>query len=142
MKEHQPVNGPSSEDADTSTRPILDLTALEELKLIMDDEFAILLTTFVRDAADRVRELETARSDWTKLRRAAHAFKGSSSNVGALALSDRCLSLEQCCQQAELAQQSISAPEQQEQIGHHVELIKQELAATQEALAHRFPETL
>lgn len=79
----------------------LDMEALEELKVVMDGEFDFLLSTFVQDAVDRMHDIEMARHDWQHLRRAAHSFKGSSSNVGALALWARCRDLEAHCQHAE-----------------------------------------
>lgn len=79
----------------------LDRKALAELKTVMEGEFHYLLSTFLLDAEDRMRDIEDARDDWQRLRRAAHSFKGSSSNVGALALCNRCGDLEAYCQQVE-----------------------------------------
>lgn len=120
--------------------PCLDLIALQELQMIMEDEFALLLTTFVRDASARIQELEAARSDWTALRRAAHSFKGSSSNIGALALSEYCLNLELWCQQAEQSQLVIIEPDQQHQIDQFLAQIREALQTTHQALLKQFPD--
>lgn len=81
-----------------TTTPRLDPQAMQELRQVMDDEFELLMAMFVDDSQARVTDLQTARSSWPALRRAAHAFKGSSSNIGAAALSECCLLLEQHCQ--------------------------------------------
>lgn len=82
-----------------TTTPRLDPAALKELRQVMDDEFETLMTVFITDSRARLDELTNTRLDWLSLRRAAHAFKGSSSNVGAIALSECCLRLEEHCQQ-------------------------------------------
>lgn len=75
----------------------LDPHALKELRVVMDDEFDVLMTTFIHDSYGRVADLAASHLDWPALCRIAHAFKGSSSNVGALALAERCRELEDHC---------------------------------------------
>lgn len=55
------------------------------------------------DATKRIDDIRAAlaASDSAELSRAAHAFKGAASNVGAEALSDACFVLEQSCLQGE-----------------------------------------
>lgn len=74
----------------------LDLEAIETLKDVMEDDFAVLLDTFFEDSVFRLQELKTSLEgqDTDALRRAAHSFKGSASNLGALALADLCMQVE------------------------------------------------
>lgn len=76
----------------------LDMTMLEDLKLIMEDEFPTLVETYMNDSAKRLERLRQAilSDDNSTVRSEAHSFKGSSSNISALALADLCLQLEQC----------------------------------------------
>ncbi len=70
----------------------LDYDTLNTLKQVMEDDFALLIDTFVQDSTDRISTLREVikGSDTDLIRRAAHSFKGSSSNVGALRLSALC----------------------------------------------------
>ncbi|WP_062067036.1 Hpt domain-containing protein [Cellvibrio sp. OA-2007] len=74
----------------------LDYETLNTLKQVMEDDFALLIDTFVQDSTDRIATLRKViqGSDADLIRRAAHSFKGSSSNVGALQLSALCAALE------------------------------------------------
>ena len=62
----------------------------------MEDEYPILLDTFVADSEERLRLLHQARAegDAQGLRLAAHSFKGSCSNMGAVLLAGLCKELE------------------------------------------------
>lgn len=71
----------------------LDYTVLSALKEVMEDEYPLLLDTFLQDSAIRVEHLHHAR-DSRELGQAAHSFKGSSSNMGALQLARLCQELE------------------------------------------------
>lgn len=83
----------------------LDMTMLEDLKLIMEDEFPTLVTTYISDSRKRLERLRQAVSerDNNTVRSEAHSFKGSSSNISALGLADLCLQLEQCGSSGQLA---------------------------------------
>ena len=72
------------------------LEALQELKDIMEDEFSLLVETFISDSIIRIENISTAleNADAENLRTAAHSFKGSSSNIYAIALTDMCKELE------------------------------------------------
>jgi histidine phosphotransfer protein HptB len=75
----------------------LDREILEELRVVMGNEFSGLLQTFIQDSAQRVaairRELDAANA--VGLRAAAHSFKGSSSNMGARQLAQLCKQIEE-----------------------------------------------
>ncbi|BFM11745.1 hypothetical protein R50072_18980 [Simiduia litorea] len=74
----------------------LDIEAIETLKDVMEDEFSILLDTFFEDSKLRLDDLQSniLSNDAEALRRTAHSFKGSASNLGALALADLCMRAE------------------------------------------------
>lgn len=74
----------------------LDYSALDSLKDVMEDDFHLLLETFVLDSTERVEKLQSLAStqDSDAIRRAAHSFKGSCSNVGATYLTSLCAALE------------------------------------------------
>lgn len=77
--------------------PHLDEQQLAELRELMGPDFEGLLRAFLRDSRDRLLHLELAIKDrnWDIARRQAHSLKGSSSNLGALALAQHCQQLEQ-----------------------------------------------
>lgn len=107
----------------------LDEAVLQELKLVMEGDLGFLLSTFLHDSEDRFRDIEHALGDWQALCRAAHSFKGSAANVGAAALSQRCLELETFCQTVSAAGSREEATKRQ-----LVDAIETELHATREAL--------
>ncbi len=70
----------------------IDLNALEELKDVMEDEFSILLETYLNDSLERIEQLKKAlaAADSDAFSRAAHSFKGSSNNLGIQQLARYC----------------------------------------------------
>lgn len=74
----------------------LDYDTLNTLKQVMEDDFALLIDTFVQDSTDRISTLRNVITsvDADLIRRAAHSFKGSSSNIGAPQLAALCFELE------------------------------------------------
>lgn len=70
----------------------LDLQVVKELKDVMGDEFSLLVDTFVNDSALRIAAINEAVSSGStdSIRRAAHSFKGSASNMGAVHLANLC----------------------------------------------------
>ncbi len=75
---------------------VLDTQLLEELKMVMEDEFTALMETFLSESARQFAEAQGAwqSSDLDALRRHAHSLKGSSGNVGAVGLQALCADLE------------------------------------------------
>jgi HPt (histidine-containing phosphotransfer) domain-containing protein len=61
----------------------------------MEEEYPTLLDTFLADSEDRLSLLRKAGGDAKSLEEAAHSFKGSCSNMGALRLAELCNELEQ-----------------------------------------------
>lgn len=84
----------------------LDYDTVNTLKDVMEDDFELLLETFVQDSAERIRTLrlviqgadiqgaDIQGTEPDAIRRTAHSFKGSSCNVGAMQLSALCSTLE------------------------------------------------
>lgn len=103
----------------------LSLEALEELKDIMGDEFSLLIETFLNDSITRVDALSTAiaTDDAETVRSSAHSFKGSSSNICALQLTELCRQMEAMGKDGNLSA-----------AGELLEQIKAEFAAVQAAL--------
>ena len=74
----------------------LDQDALVELKQVMGDEFSLLIDTFTSDSIVRIETIAAAvnAADPEDIRRTAHSFKGSASNMGATHLASLCKQLE------------------------------------------------
>jgi HPt (histidine-containing phosphotransfer) domain-containing protein len=72
----------------------LDYSVLNALQDVMEEEYPLLLDTFINDSETRLKHLHKTR-DALELRLAAHSFKGSSSNMGALHLAELCHQLEE-----------------------------------------------
>ncbi|MEM9102089.1 MAG: Hpt domain-containing protein [Pseudomonadota bacterium] len=92
----------------------IDLNILNELKELMEDEFVVLLDAFIQDGELRVEELKNAivASDAEEVKKVAHSFKGSSSNLGVTLLSQECFKMETMGRDGQLMQ----AQEQLERI--------------------------
>ncbi|NNJ71570.1 MAG: Hpt domain-containing protein [Enterobacterales bacterium] len=77
---------------------------VNDLKELMEDDFSILLETFISDANARLEDLQSAitNNDAEQLKQVAHAFKGSSANLGASKLSEICFSLENLGRESKL----------------------------------------
>lgn len=71
----------------------------------MGDDFPLLVQTFIRDSAHRIESIRNAlkAGDADALRRAAHSFKGSAGNMGAMPLAESCRLLEEIGRVADLA---------------------------------------
>lgn len=80
-----------------SSQDHIDTEMLNELKEVMEDDFEILINTFLTDSESRLEDVECAYDslDGEKLRGSAHSFKGSCSNVGAAKLAEICKKVEE-----------------------------------------------
>ena len=74
----------------------LNYDALNALKEVMEDDFGFLIETFIQDSNDRLAQLHEliGSNEADSIRRAAHSFKGSCSNLGALRLASLCAFVE------------------------------------------------
>lgn len=70
----------------------LDPAVQDMLRDLMQDDYQALLQTFLQDTDRRLCQLHENldRHNWEGFRQAAHSFKGSCSNMGALALREAC----------------------------------------------------
>jgi HPt (histidine-containing phosphotransfer) domain-containing protein len=76
--------------------PHVDYDALNALKEVMEDDFGFLIQTFLQDSNNRLTTFHelVGSNDTDLIRRTAHSFKGSCSNLGALHLANLCSALE------------------------------------------------
>lgn len=79
-----------------SNEPVIDMTTLETLKDIMEDEFAELVESYLEDAPKLLADVKNAskEADLQILIRAAHTLKSSSNNLGASLLANTALQIE------------------------------------------------
>ena len=75
------------------THEHIDQKVLSDLQEVMEDGYLQLLETFLEDSERRLSQLHEAK-DAHELGMAAHSFKGSSSNMGAVGLAGLCQQLE------------------------------------------------
>jgi HPt (histidine-containing phosphotransfer) domain-containing protein len=83
----------------------LDSDILAMLKDVMEDEFPVLIETYLNDGVVRIQGLREALSkqDSDAVRQTAHSLKGSSSNIGAAVLAQLCMKIESCADKGQLA---------------------------------------
>lgn len=100
----------------------LDSNVLAALQDVMEDEYPVLLDTFLLDSEERLLGLRQAQqaADAQGLRLAAHSFKGSCSNMGALMLAGLCRQLEEAGRREQLD----LAPELVEQIEREFAIVR------------------
>jgi HPt (histidine-containing phosphotransfer) domain-containing protein len=72
----------------------VDRSVLSALREVMEEGYPDLLDIFLADSEERLKVLRATDSA-ARLVEAAHSFKGSSSNMGALKLTELCHQLEQ-----------------------------------------------
>lgn len=84
----------------------LNMSMIAELKELMDEDFPLLIDTFLADCEERLVALKAAISDVNtrEVRELAHGFKGSSSNLGAETLSEISYTLETMGRTEDLAE--------------------------------------
>ncbi|AMA46586.1 Hpt domain-containing protein [Pseudomonas monteilii] len=79
----------------------IDHKVLSDLRDVMEDGYLQLLEIFLEDSQRRLSQLHDAK-DAGELGQAAHSFKGSSSNMGAVGLAELCRQLEERTRQLPL----------------------------------------
>jgi histidine phosphotransfer protein HptB len=76
----------------------VDYNVLSALQEVMEGEYPVLLETFLNDSEQRLTQLHHALANQAtglpELGMAAHSFKGSSGNLGAVRLAELCSLLE------------------------------------------------
>jgi HPt (histidine-containing phosphotransfer) domain-containing protein len=100
----------------------LDSAVLAALQDVMEDEYPVLLDTFLVDSEARLLLLRQAQqeADANNLRLAAHSFKGSCSNMGANMLAGLCKQLEEVGRREQLD----LAPELIEQVEREFAIVR------------------
>ncbi len=81
----------------TMTDSPLDFATINMLRGIMEDDFDLLIDTFINDTRQRLQNLKDncAQLSADEIKQEAHSLKGSSSNIGALVMSNLCLLVEE-----------------------------------------------
>ena len=105
----------------------IDMETLDELKEVMEDDFQILIDTFLNDSDLRLISIRTAIESGSALdlRSAAHSFKGSSGNIGAPELSSILKILEEMGRDENIT----NASEVLTRVEVEYELVKESLAS-------------
>ncbi|QVL47468.1 MAG: Hpt domain-containing protein [Thiocapsa sp.] len=83
-------------DLGQDPKSVLDLSVLQEISDLMEDDFADLVHRFLVDAADLLDQIDQglAQDDAAVMHRAAHTLKSSAAALGAIGLSDHARYLE------------------------------------------------
>ena len=100
----------------------LEGSVLATLRDVMENEYPVLLDTFIVDSEERLRGLQQGLewADAQALRLAAHSFKGSCSNMGAPLLASLCKQLEEAGRREQLEQ----APDLIEQVEREFAIVR------------------
>jgi len=98
----------------------IDMSVLQELKGVMEDEFSLLINTYLSDAELRIDALKKAFKDKKAeaVCRTAHSFKGSSSNLGAVELVELLRKMEDCGREKKLDEAEGLLAEVQREYGY------------------------
>ncbi len=112
-------------------KPHLDEEALAELRDVMEDEFDILIQTYISDSRERIQALHQALSgdDQDAFAKTAHSFKGSSVNIGASRLGDLCQKAELAGREGRLDEARQTLPEIEAEFETVRELMEESLLA-------------
>lgn len=104
----------------------LNLEQLAELKEVLEDEFLVLINTYLQDAMLRQQMISNAvkSEDYEAARLAAHSLKGASANLGASMLANICEHLEHDCRAGKYQDCGLLS----QQIQDEFAIVKQELS--------------
>ena len=97
-------SSPEQRRIEMTDKPHLDEEALAELRDVMEDEFEVLIQTYLADSRDRIQALREAlkAEDSDAFAKTAHSFKGSCINIGAPRLGAICLKAEMAGKESRL----------------------------------------
>ncbi|WP_417513822.1 Hpt domain-containing protein [Marinobacter sp.] len=111
-------------------KPHLDEEALAELRDVMEDEFEMLIQTYLGDSKERIDSLKGAvmAGDSDAFIKTAHSFKGSCINIGAPRLGELCRKAEKVGQNESLAE----APPVLEEIDEEFQRVTEAFGALME----------
>ncbi|MCG7199199.1 Hpt domain-containing protein [Marinobacter pelagius] len=104
----------------------LDEEALAELQDVMEDEFDVLIQTYIIDSRDRIASLKSALSagDADAFAKTAHSLKGSCINIGAPRLGELCMEAEQAGKVSDLTEASRLVGEIEEEFAAVISLLE------------------
>jgi HPt (histidine-containing phosphotransfer) domain-containing protein len=110
--------------------PRLDNEMLSDLKDIMEEDYPVLLETYLADAIVRLGSIDTAacENNSNNLMESAHSFKGSSSNIGASRLAFLSSNVESLAKQERLEQALPIIAQLHEEYEAVKKLLEQELS--------------
>ena len=105
----------------------LDAEIILELQDIMEDDFGILLETYLSDAVLKMASIDAAAAaaSLDKLRDSSHGFKGSSANIGAYRLSKICSDIEDLARNGHFEEAVKIIPEIQKEFDCVKQLLEQ-----------------
>jgi HPt (histidine-containing phosphotransfer) domain-containing protein len=111
-----------------SAQEVIDTEQFEDMRDLLEEDFADLMKTYITDSQARVASLRDAlgHADNAKGFDVAHTLKGASANVGAPRLTECCAQMQEACRAHTIAQQ-----------GGLIELIAQELELVAEEIRTR-----
>ena len=103
-----------------------DVDALDVLAEVMEEEFPDLIQVYLSDSEPRIDAMRDAlaAADNETLRELAHSFKGASSNLSAIPLSELCYSIERAGRDNELGN-----------VAHDIDAVEKEFAAVKSILS-------
>lgn len=112
-------------------KPHLDEEALAELRDVMEDEFDILIQTYISDSRERIQALHQALSGdhQDAFAKTAHSFKGSSINIGASRLGELCFRAEKAGREGRLDDARQLMPELEAEFATVRQLMEEALLA-------------
>lgn len=107
----------------------LDVALFEELRSILEEEFPLLISTYIQDSGVRVDHLRRAltQGDSDAVRKTAHNLKGSSANLGLVYLARLCQVVEEAASIGQLAEQEAGMLLIQQEQQHAVVLLRDRL---------------
>ncbi|HUH38621.1 MAG TPA: Hpt domain-containing protein [Spongiibacteraceae bacterium] len=110
----------------SSTGSHVDAQALRELQQVMGNDFVLLIETFLNDSRIRLAAIDEAiaAGDSEALRRSAHSFKGSASNMAAPLLAELCQRLETLALNGEIAAAPAVVQRIRTEYGHVLEALQ------------------
>ena len=75
---------------------LIDTETIESLQSVLEDGIYELFNEFIKDSPENIERLANAikDNDTQEISQAAHYLKGSGSNIGAIAFSNACMTLE------------------------------------------------
>ncbi len=122
----EPAAASAPPRAATAGDAVLDQQVLEDLREVMEDEFAQLLRSYAQQAPSQVERIEAAAraGDIEAMVRPAHSLKSSSANVGAMQVSALAREIEQDAREARRTAAVSALPELREALGRAIAAIE------------------